>query len=395
MVSSLAATTTKSGAHLLAEAVGRGDLLRVKTLLTSGANPNERTRSGLTMLMSAIINGHVDVAELLLEHGADVNARRDDGFTPLLFAAFFGQYDLVCLMLQRGADIKAQSRSETSAEMWASARGFPEVAALLRRFLLDESTAGSLRLQKSVNKPASTGITSPERLHRRSDRVRYTKFRKRTAPTSSGKRVAALTAAALFISGLCTYYAARTNSKGSDRIQDSNSHASSLSSAPSAGHLLAGDQVRQHVPLKDVAEFSQSLSNLLADKGKQQSGVRVPNLAADMRLPSKQAIQAANRRLSDSVKFGELSPSQSEHNNRMRQAGAPTPAGKAKLKKGQPDSSGPAAEELPEIDPATVMVEQKAPRSSTSEVWKTENGSPQSPSLPAATEPKHKVIRWP
>jgi len=400
MSSVLTAQKTKSDADLLADAVDRGDLSRVTALLASGADPNEQTRFGLTVLMRSIINGHVNVAELLLEHGADVNARQDHGFTPLLFAAFFGQYDLVCLLLQRGADVKAQSRFETSAEMWASARGFTELAALLRRVSLDGAPAGSFTLEESVKKQTTAvGMTSNERILYPSSPVSYKKSRKRTMPASSGKRIAALTAAAVLISGLCTYYAARTSGERPDRAHDRNGRASFLSSAASAGERLAADQIEHQITLKDVAEFSESHSGLLADKGKQLLRVE-PNPAIAMRLPTTLANQEKNQRANVGAEFANPSPTpaQSESNKRMRHvaSGAPTRTGKAKGKKSHPDSNGGSIEEMLEIKPAAVMVEEKPFPSNTSDLRKLiESSSPQSPPLPASTDPKHKVIRWP
>ncbi len=97
-----------------------------------GNDVNARDDHGSTPLMHAACIGCVEIVRLLIERGADVNARRQDGLTPLLLAAFFGHRDIVQILLESGADVDATSRYETSAEMWAAARGFFTVSDLIR-----------------------------------------------------------------------------------------------------------------------------------------------------------------------------------------------------------------------------------------------------------------------
>ncbi len=87
---------------------------------------------GMTPLMHAVCDGSVDEVRELLDEGVQVNARRDDGFTALSLAAFFGRTELVKLLSERGADFRLATRCGTSAEMWATARGFQEISELLR-----------------------------------------------------------------------------------------------------------------------------------------------------------------------------------------------------------------------------------------------------------------------
>jgi hypothetical protein len=97
-----------------------------------GNDVNSRDEHGSTPLMHAACIGCVEIVRLLIERGADVNARRQDGLTPLLLAAFFGHRDVVQILLESGADVEATSRYQTSAEMWAAARGFFTVSDLIR-----------------------------------------------------------------------------------------------------------------------------------------------------------------------------------------------------------------------------------------------------------------------
>lgn len=58
----------------LLKAIEGKNILKVKVLLDSGADPNDRDNDGATMLMKAISYGHSDIAMLLLENGANPNA---------------------------------------------------------------------------------------------------------------------------------------------------------------------------------------------------------------------------------------------------------------------------------------------------------------------------------
>lgn len=68
----------------LFDAVGSGDLNKVKKLFESGAVANVKDDDGLTPLHEAAQYGHLDIVEYLVEQrGADVNAKSEAGQTPL------------------------------------------------------------------------------------------------------------------------------------------------------------------------------------------------------------------------------------------------------------------------------------------------------------------------
>ena len=120
-------------ARALFDAAGGGDAASVARLLAEGARADARLApGGETPLMRAAARGYEEVARVLLDAGADASARRSDGFTPLILAVFFGHEGLVRLLVERGADAGAQTSLGTTAARWASARGFGEMAELLR-----------------------------------------------------------------------------------------------------------------------------------------------------------------------------------------------------------------------------------------------------------------------
>ncbi|HSE25033.1 MAG TPA: ankyrin repeat domain-containing protein, partial [Pyrinomonadaceae bacterium] len=69
--------------------------------------------------------------ERLLQYGAEVDAHRDDGFTPLLLATFFGHLETVQMLVEHGANLDQTTRCGNSAEGWAKARAFAELAEYL------------------------------------------------------------------------------------------------------------------------------------------------------------------------------------------------------------------------------------------------------------------------
>src|SRR6266536_5767294 len=124
----------------LAQAAEMRDRARVKALLANGANVDAATESGMTPLMYAASNGSTDIVQILLDCGAQVIAKRNDGLTAIDLAAFFGRLGVVRLLLQRGADPEVGGRVGTSAETWATVRGFVEIAETLRDASADNLT---------------------------------------------------------------------------------------------------------------------------------------------------------------------------------------------------------------------------------------------------------------
>ncbi len=141
----------------LVQAAERGDVGTVEVLIAAGADVNAATQHGMTALMSAAANGHLGLVSLLLERGADINARRYDSLDALALAVFFGHVHVVRELLGRGADLKAKSRFGTSPEMWATARGFYDLAQLLT----DAKTANSSETPAHGNDESNEPSRSP------------------------------------------------------------------------------------------------------------------------------------------------------------------------------------------------------------------------------------------
>src|SRR3982750_2050599 len=108
-----------------------GDVRGLKKTLVESVDVNATNAEGVTALMRAAAHGHSEMVEALVGRGADVNLVRSDGFNALTLAAFFGHGDVVQILVEHGADPAMATRWGTSADMWASARSFPEVAEYL------------------------------------------------------------------------------------------------------------------------------------------------------------------------------------------------------------------------------------------------------------------------
>ena len=126
-----AAAKTLDVTEELSRAAESGDAEEVARLLPRVVDINSRNRYGTTVLMKAAHCGHAEVVRLLLEHGADPNLTRNDKFTALALAAFFGHTETVKTLMEFGARTGAVTRSGASAQTWATARTFAEVARCL------------------------------------------------------------------------------------------------------------------------------------------------------------------------------------------------------------------------------------------------------------------------
>ena len=109
------------------------DIQRLESIVSQGADVNASNASGMTALMHAASRGRIRMVRALLAHGADPNASRNDKFTPLMLAAFFGHEEVVRVLVEYGASRTAATRFGTSAQIWAAARTFQDVAHYLKK----------------------------------------------------------------------------------------------------------------------------------------------------------------------------------------------------------------------------------------------------------------------
>lgn len=82
-----------------------GDLERMRALLDTGSDVNQRDRYQQTALMLAAQGGHASVVRLLLERGAELDVAAKFSLTALMLAVVAGHAGVVRILVAAGADL--------------------------------------------------------------------------------------------------------------------------------------------------------------------------------------------------------------------------------------------------------------------------------------------------
>ena len=101
-----AATKTRKDlteSKILLHAAWVGDIERIQSLVSRGADVDAKDKDGDTPLHSAVSFDYYDVVELLIEEGANVNTKNQKGKTPLSLAKDKGSEEIVELLRKHGA----------------------------------------------------------------------------------------------------------------------------------------------------------------------------------------------------------------------------------------------------------------------------------------------------
>lgn len=93
---------------ILWKAASSGDLKRVESLISNGADVNSKNEDGLTPLHVAAVRGQLAVVDFLINNGADVNTKTKDGKTLLHHVAREGHFEVVALLIDSGSDLNAK-----------------------------------------------------------------------------------------------------------------------------------------------------------------------------------------------------------------------------------------------------------------------------------------------
>lgn len=116
----------------LLTAVYEGDSEKVRRLLDSGANIEERDPlDGSTPLYAAAEMRKEGIVRLLIERGANIEARNSRGETPLIVAAVMGSLPIVQQLIDAKADVNAVSHLGTTPLMSAMHRSKEDIVRLL------------------------------------------------------------------------------------------------------------------------------------------------------------------------------------------------------------------------------------------------------------------------
>lgn len=132
---------------ILWKAARSGDIKRVQSLISSGADVNSKNEDGLTPLHVAAVRGREAIVKLLIEQDADVTTKNKDGQTLLHHVAREGHVNIVELLLDSGADLSAKDNAKRTPLNYALRWRKRDVVELL-------VTRGA-----DVNTKDGTGIT--------------------------------------------------------------------------------------------------------------------------------------------------------------------------------------------------------------------------------------------
>jgi hypothetical protein len=114
---------TYQTALLVIAAARDGSLVRLRALISAGADINVKDSEGWSPLMVAALKGHAKVVVLLLSHGAHIEAKNNSGWTALRFASSVGDTEIMTLLIGYGADVNSRDDHRQTILMQASEEG--------------------------------------------------------------------------------------------------------------------------------------------------------------------------------------------------------------------------------------------------------------------------------
>ncbi|UJR37371.1 hypothetical protein I4U23_030079 [Adineta vaga] len=147
----------------LFEACRNGDLIKVKSLITSeNLNAQDILGRKSTPLHFSSGFGRKDVVEYLLSQNANVHMKDDGGLIPLHNAASFGHAEVVQLLLNHHSDVNALDNWNYSPLAEAASKGKVDVCLILLQYGADPNLKNSdgksaLDLADSSTRPILTG----------------------------------------------------------------------------------------------------------------------------------------------------------------------------------------------------------------------------------------------
>ena len=120
----------------MADAIRKGDLSKVKALLSSEPGLLQRCGDGVPLQMAARF-GQKEIAGFLIARGADINSNMcGPGYTPLHWAVIYDNVEVVELLVKKGAkvdmkDIEGRTPLHWSAAMTSRPRSYRRITGLL------------------------------------------------------------------------------------------------------------------------------------------------------------------------------------------------------------------------------------------------------------------------
>ena len=134
----------------LLEAIYKGDITKVQTLVDKGADVNAKDEAGFTVLIVAAREawrGNIAIVKALIEAGANVNARNGYGDTALHLATMGGHTDIVQALIEAGADKHVRDKKTRLDGLqvchygWLNGNSSPNTGSIRSRRLVETGDA--------------------------------------------------------------------------------------------------------------------------------------------------------------------------------------------------------------------------------------------------------------
>lgn len=132
----------------LMDAVAKGDIAAVKTLLDQGisANSREKDKDGVTALSATASLGRLDIVKLLVARGANVNVTEEWGENATMEAARSAHPEVLQFLIDHGGDVNADDDGITALDYLEgphALRETPDEAERGRKCLNEIRAAGA------------------------------------------------------------------------------------------------------------------------------------------------------------------------------------------------------------------------------------------------------------
>ena len=109
-----------SSASDLTDALKSRDVARVRSLVASGADVNEKVRGDYPLNIAAVY-GPTEMVSILIGSGADIEKPGRDGLRPLHNAVISGRKDIVTVLIDKGAKANSRDSQGRTPLLWFAA----------------------------------------------------------------------------------------------------------------------------------------------------------------------------------------------------------------------------------------------------------------------------------
>lgn len=118
----------------LRDAVFRGDLGEVKSVLGKENLIDDVDEDYRTALQHAVIDGRLEIAKFLIAEGADIDHQDSAGYSALHYAVQSGQAELATLLVWSGARVDSQDK-HGNTPLWRAVFAYTDDDSIIRMMM--------------------------------------------------------------------------------------------------------------------------------------------------------------------------------------------------------------------------------------------------------------------